>query len=144
MLRNLHEFGFWSCVPPPHHYCSRARISKRLKSPQIDSKELIPPAYVAWRAGFSNRVVLQAGNRFLGSLKGLQIRAPVCSPIPASCVPWRHLLHPVLEFVNNLLGDRNQIEIGFSYQPARQHRLAEWIPCNRFLDSVYAPRRWES
>jgi hypothetical protein len=35
-------------------------------------------AYVAWQAGTTNRVVVparQAGNRFLGSLKGLQIRA---------------------------------------------------------------------
>ncbi len=35
-------------------------------------------ASLAWRAGTSNRVVVptrQAGNRFLGSLKGLQIRA---------------------------------------------------------------------
>ncbi len=55
----------------------RARICKRLRSPGIDFKESIPPAYVAWRAGTSNRVVpaRQAGNRFLGSLKGLQIRA---------------------------------------------------------------------
>jgi hypothetical protein len=29
----------------------RARIFKRLLSPGIDTKELIPPAYVAWRAG---------------------------------------------------------------------------------------------
>ncbi len=29
----------------------RARIFKRLWSPGIDSKERIPPAYVAWRAG---------------------------------------------------------------------------------------------
>jgi hypothetical protein len=37
-----------------------------------------PTAYVAWLAGTTNRVVpaRQAGNRFLGSLKGLQIRAP--------------------------------------------------------------------
>jgi hypothetical protein len=57
---------------------SRARISKRLWSPGIDSDGPIPPAYVAWRAGTSNRVVVQAshaGNRFMGSLKGLQIRA---------------------------------------------------------------------
>jgi hypothetical protein len=43
-----------------------------------DSMDSIPPAYVAFRAGTSNRVVVparQAGNRFLGSLKGLQIRA---------------------------------------------------------------------
>jgi hypothetical protein len=34
--------------------------------------ESIPQAYVAWRAGMSNRDVVpvrQAGNRFLGSLK---------------------------------------------------------------------------
>ena len=57
---------------------TRARICKRLRSPGIDSKESIPPAYVGWRAGTSNRVVvpaLQTGTRFLGSLKGLQIRA---------------------------------------------------------------------
>jgi hypothetical protein len=30
---------------------TRAPIFKRLWSPGIDSKELIPPAYVAWRAG---------------------------------------------------------------------------------------------
>ncbi len=29
----------------------RARIFKLLMSPRIDSKESIPPAYVAWRAG---------------------------------------------------------------------------------------------
>ncbi len=56
----------------------RARICKRLRSPGIDSKESIPPAYVARRADTSNRVVVparQAVNRFLGFLKGLQIRA---------------------------------------------------------------------
>jgi hypothetical protein len=57
---------------------ARARICKRLRRPGIASKESIPPAYVGWRAGTSNRVVvpaLQTGTRFLGSLKGLQIRA---------------------------------------------------------------------
>ncbi len=56
----------------------RARICKRLWSPEIDSEESIQLAYVAWRAGAAYRVVVlarQAGNRFLGSLKGLQIRA---------------------------------------------------------------------
>jgi hypothetical protein len=41
-------------------------------------QESTPPSYVAWRAGTPNRVVVQArhaGNRFLGSIKGLQIRA---------------------------------------------------------------------
>jgi hypothetical protein len=58
---------------------SRARICKRLWSPEIDSEESTPPSYIAWRAGTPNRVVVQArqaGNRFLGSLKGLQIPAP--------------------------------------------------------------------
>jgi hypothetical protein len=38
------------------------------------AQESILPAYVAWRASTTNRVVVptrQAGNRFLGSLKGL-------------------------------------------------------------------------
>jgi hypothetical protein len=38
------------------------------------------PAYVAWRAGTKNMVVVpvrQAGNRFLGSINGLQIRAQI-------------------------------------------------------------------
>jgi hypothetical protein len=30
----------------------RARIFKRFGSPGINSKESIPPAYVAWRAGY--------------------------------------------------------------------------------------------
>ncbi len=57
---------------------SRARICKRLWSPGIDSEESILPAHVAWRASSTNRVFVrarQAGNRYLGSLKGLQIRA---------------------------------------------------------------------
>jgi hypothetical protein len=59
----------------------RALICKRLRSPGIDSKESIPPVYVARRAGTSNRVVVparQAWNRFLDSLKGIQIRAHTC------------------------------------------------------------------
>jgi hypothetical protein len=57
---------------------SRAGICKRLRRPGIDSEDSIPPAYVAWRASTTNRVVVparRAGNRFLCSLKGLQIRA---------------------------------------------------------------------
>ncbi len=57
---------------------TRAHICKRFRRPGIDSEDSIPPAYVVWRAGTTNRVVVsarQAGNRFLGCLKGLQIRA---------------------------------------------------------------------
>jgi hypothetical protein len=59
-------------------FLTRARICKRLRRPGIDSEDSIPPTFVAWQAGTTNRVVVparQAGNRFLGSLKGLQLRA---------------------------------------------------------------------
>jgi hypothetical protein len=51
---------------------NRVRFYKRLRSPGIDSKEAIRQPMKP------NRFVLparQAGNQFLGSLKGLQIRA---------------------------------------------------------------------
>jgi hypothetical protein len=96
------------CPPPP--YCDvgkaplwrgkdrRARICKRWRSPGIDSRESIPTAYVAWRAGTSNRVVVparQAWNRFLGFLKGLQtpaqslqhITAHSAAKVPTSLAP---------------------------------------------------------
>ncbi len=34
------------------------------------------------------------------------------------------------------MGAGNLVGIGFSYRPAKLHRLAELIPCNRFLDSL--------
>jgi hypothetical protein len=36
----------------------RARIFYHLRSPRIDSKESIPPAYVAWRAGTTTLFLL--------------------------------------------------------------------------------------
>jgi hypothetical protein len=57
---------------------SCARICKRLWSQGIDFEEAIPPAYAAWQVCTTNRVVVparQVGNRFPGSLKGVQIRA---------------------------------------------------------------------
>jgi hypothetical protein len=33
------------------------------------------------------------------------------------------------------MGARNRVGIGLSYRPARLHRLAEFIPWNRFLGS---------
>jgi hypothetical protein len=38
----------------------RARICKRLWNPEIDSEESIQLAYVAWRTGTTNRVVVPA------------------------------------------------------------------------------------
>ncbi len=69
-------------TPPPPNLGTEyfwAHICKRLRSPEIDSEKSIPPAYVAWQAGTTNRIVvpaLQTWNRFLGSLKGSQLRAP--------------------------------------------------------------------
>ncbi len=57
---------------------TRARICKRLGSPGFDSEESIQPGYVVWQAGTTNRGVVPsrpARNRFLDSLKGLQIQA---------------------------------------------------------------------
>jgi hypothetical protein len=59
--------GHWFSLPPEHIFVN-----------VWGAQESIPPAYVAWRAGTSNRVVAparQTGNRFLGSLKSFQIRA---------------------------------------------------------------------
>ncbi len=84
-----------------------ARIRKRLRSPAIDSKESISPNNVAWRTGTSIRVVVQArqaGNRILGSLKGLRISARYDNPIflyprflaPIDCskIPAQRLFSP--------------------------------------------------
>jgi hypothetical protein len=34
------------------------------------------------------------------------------------------------------MGARNLVGIGLTYWPARLHRLAEFIPWNRFLGSI--------
>jgi hypothetical protein len=36
----------------------RARIFKHLRSRRIDSKQLIPPAYVVWKAGTTTLILL--------------------------------------------------------------------------------------
>jgi hypothetical protein len=66
------ESGLEISLPP------RARICERLWSPGIDSEDSISPAYVAWRAGTRNRVVVparQTWSQFLGSITGPKIRA---------------------------------------------------------------------
>jgi hypothetical protein len=58
------------------------------------TQESIPPAYVAWRAGKKNKVVVPArqdGNRFLVYLKGLQIPSqytPPNSSLSPICTLW--------------------------------------------------------
>ncbi len=77
----------------------RARICKPLRIPGIDFKESIPPAYVTWRAGTSNRVVIPAHqrkridsrilNRFTnsGSVVTLSCNIRKCFPILQSVYP---------------------------------------------------------
>jgi hypothetical protein len=50
---------------------SRARIYKFLRSPRVDSKEPIPSAYVAWRAGTTTPIC----SRFLAPTDSLKIPA---------------------------------------------------------------------
>ncbi len=62
------------------------------------AQESIPSAYVAWRAGTTSRGFVparQVGNRFLGSFKGLQIRAQG-TDLPPPHLPGRHPLRAYL------------------------------------------------
>ncbi len=114
-------------------------------SPGIDSEESIPPFYVAWRAGMTNRVVIaahQAGNRFLGSLKGLQIRTLrwiACivqqllsaddQIIPGSWNVGRHDCYSFYIFVvHTFIDSFKQSYVAFRWgsSPSPYRRLAEW------------------
>ncbi len=76
----------------------------------------MPLAYVAWRAGTTYRVVVpvrQAGNRFLGSLKGLQIRALAGwydNPIPTRFLGPTDFLKnsSILTTISGFKGDRGK------------------------------------
>ncbi len=54
------RWGRRSNAPPPLQTLCRARICKRLRRPGIDSEESIPPAYVACRAGTTNKIAVPA------------------------------------------------------------------------------------
>ncbi len=115
---------------------SRARICKRLWSPEIDSEESTPPSYVAWRVGTPNRVVVQArqaGNRFLGSLKGLQIPAQRSGRhITTTCTH-----HNNIWFVNNnsmtTYKDNNNLNAIIFLKKETFSRYFRWIFIRRFL-----------
>ncbi len=70
---------------------ARAGICKRLRSPGIDSEAAIPLTYVhvAWLAGMIVVPTRQVGIWFLGSIKGLQIRAQSSFFL----FIWRALIH---------------------------------------------------
>ncbi len=75
-----------------HFRGPRNRLAGRLDNPIGRTG---PIAYVAWRASTSSRVVVparQAGNRFLGPLKDLQIRAQE-SRIGRACFYAQFLIH---------------------------------------------------
>ncbi len=109
-LCDQHTLGAW--------ISTRARICKRLRSPGIDSNASIPSAFVAWRAGTSNRVNRvvvpgrQAGNRFLGSWKGLQIRPLYKRSVCFNLAPSGPLLpppHTLLSLDKTLTPERTTI-----------------------------------
>jgi hypothetical protein len=57
--------AFFACVQLFQHHLqvslqhvSCVRIYKRLRSPGIEPKESIPTAYVAWRVGTTNEVIV--------------------------------------------------------------------------------------
>jgi hypothetical protein len=81
-----------------HKNMSRARICKCLKRPEIDSQDSIPPAYVAWRAGTSNRIVAPARQgwesipgllkRFTNTGSVFPVKNSVtCFRSPVLCIP---------------------------------------------------------
>ncbi len=80
-LTSLSPIRFLQLPPPPQPPSSctppcmlnpRARICNRLRSSGIDSKQSIPQAYVAWRAGVtSNRVVVPPAAPCWESIPGL-------------------------------------------------------------------------
>jgi len=68
-----------------------------------------PAAYVAWRAGITNRVVIPPAR--LGSLKGYKFGLVLT------------LTNPVAKFIVPDWGDKVDSGIGVSYRPAKLHRL---------------------
>ncbi len=44
--------------------------------------------------------------------------------------------HQSWNFKKRSVGERHRVRIGLSYRPARLHRLAQFIPWNRFLGSI--------
>jgi hypothetical protein len=53
----------------------------------------------------------------------------------AGVILSRQILHRAGIFKQSM-GARNRVDIGLSYRPARLHRLAEFVPRNRFLRSI--------
>ncbi len=62
VLGSAWKYGGGDALPyaRPHPFLQQARICKRLRSPGIDSKKSIPPAYVAWRVGTITLFVVPA------------------------------------------------------------------------------------
>ncbi len=79
-----------------------AQICKFLKSPGIDSKDLIPPAYVAWRSGTLTLFEAQDSipwNRFLGSLNVLQMGAQISWALAYHLTSKGSIVYRVLVFL---------------------------------------------
>jgi hypothetical protein len=68
------------------------------------------------------------GNRWKG-----RFNSP--SPTSLSNIKCEKMV-PSAGILEQPIGARNRVEIGLSYRPARLQRLAESIPCSRFLGSL--------
>ncbi len=112
-------------------------VKEGLNSPGIDSEESIPPAYVAWRARTTNRVVVsvrQAGNGFLGSLKCLQIRATLLLRERNAVSLYRSLRTKY----GDLLIERDSLRYQNYACNSRFYevRTVSTVPANRILGSI--------
>ncbi len=69
-----------------------------------------------------------------------EIRARICKPFkePRNFFPARRAVvrQSWAGIFKESMGARNRGGIGLSYRPARLHRLADFIPWNRFLGSI--------
>jgi hypothetical protein len=76
---------------------ARARICKRLRCQKIDSKELIPPAYVAWRNRlFTKYLQIRAQ---LSRWRGVGRAGMICTVMEAAKVmPCRLARHGLLKY----------------------------------------------
>jgi hypothetical protein len=89
---------------------TRARICKRLRRPGIDSEDSIPPACVAWRAGTTHRVVVQARQavipgllqRFTNTSSGVRSDTKQNCELPALFKTPVHHFFLKLRLVSNL------------------------------------------
>ncbi len=95
-----------------------------------------------WGGGSARLHILWPKNNHLTDIYWLHWRALYKSAVFVVTLTSTHtlILHKHLScsagIFEQSMGARNQVGIGFSYRPAKLHRLPEWIPWNRFLGYI--------